>query len=225
MRVAELRPATVVPRAAGQIRDALRHVRHDAVLWPALVLNAVVGVFAMNQPVVVPLLAERTLHGTAATYSALTVAIGLGAIIGSLATGRMAAPGPALIEGSALGLGVTMVASSLMPGLASMLPLLALVGVTSAAFLVGSNAVVQLSTPTELRGRVLALRTIVVLGSTPIGGPLVGGVCELLGPRWGFGLGGVASAAGAAWHRRSRRAVVARGGPLPCAMLRTHGAS
>jgi MFS family permease len=156
------------------------------------------------------------------------VAIGVGAIVGSLAAGRVRTAAPGMVERSALGLGVAMVAAASMPGLWTMLPLLALVGVTSSVFLMGNSTVLQLFTPPGLRGRVLALRVMVLLGSTPIGGPLMGGVCELLGPRWGFGLGGAASVAGAAWHRRtlrSRLPVPAADDDVPCAMLRSHGAT
>jgi hypothetical protein len=50
-----------------------------------------------------------------------------------------------------------------------------------------------------MRGRVLALQAIVFLGSTPIGGPILGLVCDAWGARAGLVLGGLSALAAAAW--------------------------
>ena len=57
----------------------------------------------------------------------------------------------------------------------------------------------QLRADPSMRGRVLALQAIVFLGSTPIGGPIVGAVSEQLGARWGLALGAVAGLAAGAY--------------------------
>ena len=66
------------------------------------------------------------------------------------------------------------------------------VGWASIAFLTASTAIVQVKAAPEIRGRVLALQAIVFLGSTPIGGPIVGVVSQVWGPRAGIALGGFA---------------------------------
>jgi MFS family permease len=76
-------------------------------------------------------------------------------------------------------------------------PLGVLVGVTSIGFLTASTAIVQTEAAPEMRGRVLALQAMVFLGSTPIGGPIVGYVAEHAGPRWAVALGGFAGVAAA----------------------------
>ena len=50
-----------------------------------------------------------------------------------------------------------------------------------------------------MRGRVLALQGMVFLGSTPIGGPILGWVCEAYGARWGIVVGSVSCLAAGAW--------------------------
>ena len=50
-----------------------------------------------------------------------------------------------------------------------------------------STAIVQIRSDPQMRGRVLALQAMVFLGSTPIGGPIVGAVCEAFGARAGLG--------------------------------------
>ena len=56
-------------------------------------------------------------------------------------------------------------------------------GVASITFLVSSTAIVQLEAAPEMRGRVLALQAMLFLGSTPIGGPIVGWVSDQFGAR------------------------------------------
>ena len=57
-----------------------------------------------------------------------------------------------------------------------------------------------------MRGRVMALYSVVFLGSTPIGAPLVGWLAGAAGPRAGLFAGAAAAliAAGAAWYAFSR---------------------
>jgi hypothetical protein len=84
---------------------------------------------------------------------------------------------------------------------------LVLVGAAIVTFRSAVNAQLQLASPPALRGRVMALFGVVFLGSTPLGAPLLGFVCEHEGARAGLAVGavaavlaGVAALAGAARH-------------------------
>jgi MFS family permease len=80
------------------------------------------------------------------------------------------------------------------------------VGLGSISFLTASTAIVQIRSDPMMRGRVLALQAMVFLGSTPIGGPIVGWICENVGPRYGVAVGAVAGLGAGAWGLvRSRR--------------------
>ena len=81
-----------------------------------------------------------------------------------------------------------------------------LLGVSSISFLVASTAIVQLEAAPEMRGRVLALQAMLFLGSTPIGGPIVGWVSEQFGARYAIALGAIAALAAGAWGFLSGRA-------------------
>jgi MFS family permease len=74
-----------------------------------------------------------------------------------------------------------------------------LLGMASIAFLTASTAIVQIEAAPEMRGRVLALQAMLFLGSTPIGGPIVGWVSEQFGARYAIGLGAVAALGAGAW--------------------------
>ena len=47
--------------------------------------------------------------------------------------------------------------------------------------------------PSDMRGRVLALQSVVFIGTTPIGGPIVGAISDASGARWGMAVGGIAA--------------------------------
>jgi MFS family permease len=67
------------------------------------------------------------------------------------------------------------------------------------------TATVQVRAAPAMRGRVLALQAMLFLGSTPIGGPLVGWVSEEWGARAGFAVGGLACFVAAGWGLQARR--------------------
>jgi MFS family permease len=71
----------------------------------------------------------------------------------------------------------------------------AFVGAGQITFLATCQSTVQLEAEPTKRGRVMAVYTITVLGSTPIGGPLVGWISEEWGPRYGLAVGGIATLA------------------------------
>ena len=85
-------------------------------------------------------------------------------------------------------------------------PIAVLVGATSMTFMTTATAIVQLRADPQMRGRVLALQSMVFLGSTPIGAPILGAICDEWGPRAGVLVGAVAAFAAAAWGTVAVRA-------------------
>jgi hypothetical protein len=79
----------------------------------------------------------------------------------------------------------------------------------------GANTVVQLRAAPPMRGRVLALLTVVFLGSTPIGSPVIGAVAELTDVRVALALGGLATGLATAWTVRQMRALERAPEPRP----------
>ncbi len=195
-------------RTPGQIRSALRYVRATPELAIPLAAMAVVGTLAFNFQVLLPLLARFTFHGTAATYATFTAAMGVGSVVAALVTGARGRTGGALVAGSALAFGLALLAAAAAPSMALEVAVLVLLGGASVSFAAGVNSSLQLAVEPAMRGRVMALYSVVFLGSTPIGGPLAGWLAGAAGPRWGFAAGGVAAlAAGmATWWAFTRNA-------------------
>ena len=205
MDTSQLRPGPVAVKARGQIRAGLRYVRSVPDLWVSLVMMALIGSLAFNFQVVFPLFATRSLGGGDAAFTLLYSVVSFGSLIGALATARAKSVSLRRVTVTAVALGVSMLALAAMPTLASALPLAVLLGVTSIAFMTTSTAIVQLRADPSMRGRVLALQTIVFIGSTPIGGPILGVVCEAFGARSGLVVGGVACFVAAAWGLRAAK--------------------
>ncbi len=188
----------VAPRAPGAIRAALRYVARTPELAVPLALMALVGTLGFNFQVVLPLLARFSFDGGATTYAAMVSAMAVGSIVGALVNGAHGHTGPRLIAAGALAFGVLGLLAASMPVLALELPMLALLGAAAVTFAATINSTLQLAVSPEMRGRVMALYSVVFLGSTPIGGPLTGWLAETYDPRVALLLAGVTGLA-AAW--------------------------
>jgi MFS family permease len=217
MRRSELFPSRPIARAKGQVREGLRYVWDTPELRSTILVMAVVGTLAFNFVVVLPVMAKFTFHGDAGTYGLLTALMAGGSIFGALATASKLTPTPRLLVGSCMAFGVLMTAGAFAPRLIDEEMLIVLVGAASMTFMATANSTCQLSSTPEMRGRVMALYGLVFLGSTPIGGPIVGWISQNLGPRYGMGVGGIATilvAAAAATVLLRRRELVRRGGEV-----------
>ncbi|HVX57644.1 MAG TPA: MFS transporter [Candidatus Saccharimonadales bacterium] len=193
MRAAELQPAPPTPRERGQIRAGLRYVRSVPKLRSTLLMMFIIGTFAYELPVVLPLFATITMHGTARTYSALMAATGVGSIIGGLYTAGQAEVGELQLVVTALLFGLSMLLVSIMPTFAAAIVVLLGVGVLSVMFIALGNTTLQLTSRSSMRGRVMALWSIAFLGTTPIGGPIIGFISDHANPRVGLAVGGLSA--------------------------------
>src|SRR6185369_16376531 len=100
---------------------------------------------------------------------------------------------------SALGYGAAMTIMAFAPNRWVAYAFGLFLGVTSIAFLTSSTAIVQMRSAPEMRGRVLALQAMLFLGSTPIGGPIVGWISQQFGARYAIGVGAAAALGAGAW--------------------------
>lgn len=194
----QLRAAPTGGREPGAIRAGLRYVRRTPALAVPLALMALVGTFGFNFQVVLPLLARFSFDGGAGAYAALVSAMGAGSVAGALIVGARGRTGPRLIAAAALAFGATAALAAAMPSIAFEIPMLALLGAAAVTFAASINSTLQLAVEPAMRGRVMALYSVVFLGSTPIGGPLTGWLSEAYDPRVALLLAAIAGLS-AAW--------------------------
>lgn len=191
MRPHELHPVPIQPRKPRQFRDGLAYVRRSPQLLAILVLAAVYAGLAWEFDVTLPLLAKYTFHGGAGLYGIMTAIMGVGAVIGALGTARRAQPTNRLVLGSAVTSGVALLGTALAPNAAIGLIGIIALGITGTVFASSASALLQLRAAGDMRGRVMGLWSVALLGTRPIGGPLTGWVGQVLGARYALGLAAV----------------------------------
>mgnify|MGYP002628171632 CR=1 FL=1 len=198
----KIRSSPKIAKSGGQLRDGFRYVWREPKLRLPILLLAVVGTFAFEFQVTLPLFAERALGGNDTTFTWLYSGMSLGSMLGALAIARRRDVSTHLLAWAAIWLGVSMALLALAPNFVLALIAVIPVGVATIVMISGANAVVQLRATSEMRGRVLALAAVVFIGSTPIGGPTVGWASESFGASAGIWIGAVASILAGLWTLR-----------------------
>jgi MFS family permease len=184
-------PSARKPRQRGEIRAGLAYVRTEPELLVPLLMIAVIGALAWEFPISLPLVARSAFHGGAATYGAMASVMGVGAVTGGLITAarrRVSARGLAM---AAVGWGTAIMAAALAPDLPLEYAALLFVGYGSISFNSLAKTSLQLAAKPAMRGWVMSLWAVAWLGSTPVGGPIVGLAGQELGARWALVVGGV----------------------------------
>ena len=195
MRSSELFPAERVSRQKKQVRQGLRYVRNTPELLIPLLMIAVVGTLAWEFQVSLPLMASKVFHGGAASYGVMASVMGGGAVVGGLISAARARPRARALCLAAIGWGIAILAAAVAPSFALELAALVFVGYGSITFNSLAKTTLQLAAKPEMRGRVMALWALAWMGSTPIGGPIVGWTGQAIGARWALVIGGVAALA------------------------------
>jgi MFS family permease len=202
----QVRAAPVAPRGKGQVRAGLRYARDIPELWISLTMMTVLGALAYNFSVIFPLFITESLSSTKLVFTVFFSVVSVGSVLGGLLAARRSWIGLRDVSRAAVAFGVSMLLMALSPNLAVAFPLGLAIGLTSLLFVTTSAAMVQMRTEPSMRGRVLALQSTVLVGSTPIGGPLVGLICDVFGPRYGILLGAAAALGGGFWGLARLRA-------------------
>jgi MFS family permease len=199
MRTSELQRSTPAKRESGQIRAGFRYARSVPDIWTPLIMMAIVGTLTYNFQVVFPLFTTRDLGGSKVAFTLLFSVMSMGALVGALAAARRRHIALRTVALSSIAFGAGMAVMSVTPNIWLAYPVSFLIGLASIAFLTAATGIFQINSTPEMRGRVLALQAMVFLGSTPIGGPILGWICERYGARWGIAVGAAAALSAGLW--------------------------
>lgn len=194
MRTAELQLAPRALRQRGQVVEGLRYAWSRRELRLPLLLMAVIGTLAFNFSVVLPLMATTEFHGGSSVYGWLLSVMGIGSLGGALLAAARQSPTLRLLSIAAAAFGAFMVGAALMPDLPLELLVLVPMGALMVTVQATANSLLQLNADPTFRGRVMALYVMVFLGTTPIGGPVIGFIAQHFGARAALGVGGVSAA-------------------------------
>src|SRR3954466_13571710 len=185
---AEVRP--------GRVIEGLRYMRSRPDLMLVLAVMFFVGTFGLNFQLTSALMATEVYGKGAGEYGILGSTMALGSLTGALMAARRKNPRVRLVVAAAGCFSLVEITIALMPTYLSFVVLTPLLGITAMTTITAANTVMQLTTPAELRGRVMALYLMVFMGGTPIGSPLVGWVGQTFGARWSLIGGGAVALVG-----------------------------
>jgi MFS family permease len=187
-------PRTSIREALGELRDFVRE-NHDLKL--ILILMTAVAILGHSYYVLVPILARDVLGAGPQGFGLLMAVSGLGAFSGGLALARRLTrrpPMPSFLGGLALFL-LGLLALSLVRDYYLALGAMALIGVGMVTQLSTGNSLLQLNVPDQMRGRIMSLFSLIIIGSVPFGSMLYGIVATYLGPSLAITLGSLSAMA------------------------------
>ncbi len=182
----------------------VRFIRSRPMLKALAMTMMLVSLFALSFLAILPVIAREMLGVGAAGYGWLSSSIGLGAAAGAIMLGGFGPRVPrskvAAIGGITLGAAVLLLATarSLMPAMV----LLSIAGASMASVGISTATSLQLSSPSELRGRVMAVYSFMVLGLAPIGAFEAGWLADRIGVPWAIAINGTITLAGVLMLRR-----------------------
>jgi MFS family permease len=182
-----------VERSRGQVREGLRYVWATPTLRWTILLMGVVATFGLNFRVALPLLARFTFHGGPGLYGTLASLMAVGSVAGALTAASRSRPTQALLLWSVAGFGLSALILGFLGSAVLAGVLLVPVGFFSIAWISTANTTVQLGSTAEMRGRVMSIYGLLLLGSAPLGALLIGWMSEQWGPRSTLLLAGVSS--------------------------------
>jgi MFS family permease len=161
-------------------------------------MMAIIGTLTFEFQVSLPLIAQFTFKGDASSYAFLSASMGLGAALGGIFFASRKGILPYKLVSASLLFGLAVLAAACMPSLVLAGLALVLVGICSINFSSLGNSTLQLESSPQMRGRVMSFWSVAFLGSTTIGGPVIGWFAGVAGARWGLAVGGLAALIAAA---------------------------
>lgn len=197
MRASELHRHPFAERAKGEIRAGIHYVRSQPNLWIAFVMLLIVGALSYNFGVTLPLFVSGGLHQSNTTYTILYATMSLGSVAAALIIARRRMVGLQYAMLGAFALGLAMLVLAVTQNVVTATIVSFFVGSASILYSTATTTLVQMKAQPSMRGRVLSLQSILLIGTTPIGGPLLGWLADRQGGRAPLVLGGFASLAAA----------------------------
>lgn len=181
LRKDQLVVAPPTPAARGMLREAVAYAwRKPTIRWP-WVMAGVVSLFAMSLPVLLAAYADHVFAVGASGYGLLNTMVAVGALTGAIASARRLQLRLRTVVGGAGLYGAMLAVAAFAPSLPLFCALVAVSGFCALTFLTSANQMVQTSANVGIRGRVMSLYTMVLIGGQALGGPLLGALAENLG--------------------------------------------
>ncbi len=199
IRKDQLHPAARSKRAPRQVRDGFRYAWSQPALRTTIVMLVLIGTFTFEFSTTLPMLAEFTFGAGPTGLAIMTALMGGGAVVGGLIVASAGPPTPRRLVAVAMGFGTAVTLIAVMPSIGLVYLFMPFVGVASVATIALSNATLQLHSDPKFRGRVMSLFSMSLIGSTTVGGPIVGFLGDHASPRAALLVGAAGAFAAAAY--------------------------
>jgi MFS family permease len=183
-------------RMLAEIKEGVLYAVRNEKILPTFLIVFVIGIFAMNYSVILPVLAKDVLMGNEHVYSTLMSLFGLGSLFGALFMGSIGKDirSKHFLVMTALSIGaLQMITLVFIESYILMAIFLVVLGFLTLCFLNRANTRIQLNITDEYRGRVMSIYVLVVTGSTPLGNAFIGWSMDHIGKPYGFFIGGIVS--------------------------------
>jgi MFS family permease len=199
MKLGPLHQVVKEAPALEHIAEGFRFVRQTAPMKAVMLLIGLVSLVAVPYSVLMPIFADRILHGGARGLGILMGATGIGAMLGALtlATRRGVQGLGRWIAFSAMSFGVSLILFSFSRWFWLSMILLIPVGYSVMLQMSSSNTLIQAMVPDELRGRIMAVYTMMFMGMAPMGSLFAGALAARIGAPWTVAIGGFGAMIGA----------------------------
>jgi MFS family permease len=199
------RQAERVGKVSQQLREGWTYVTGFLPIRYILLLLALVSLVGMPYTVLMPMVATEMLSGGPTTLGLLMAAIGVGALVGAvILAARKSVLGLGRVIPLAAGtFGVGLIAFSFSHLLWFSMAFLVVTGLGFMVQMASSNTLLQTIVDEDKRGRVMSFYTMAVMGITPFGSLLAGGVAHGIGAAFTLRLGGIGCVVGALWFAHS----------------------
>jgi MFS family permease len=193
MKFESLRTASKDTSPYEHIVEGFRYVRRTKPILALVLLIGVVSLVAVPYSVLMPIFADQILHRGAHGLGILMGSAGVGALLGALTLAvRRGVHGLGRVVGSAAAaFGVSLVLFAVSNSFWLSVALLIPVGYAVMLQMSSSNTLIQAMVPDELRGRAMAMYTMMFMGMAPLGSLFAGALADKIGAPWTVGIGGV----------------------------------
>ncbi len=199
MRTEDLHRRAPKERTKGEIREGLRYVLGTPLLLINFTILALIGVMSYNFTVTLPLFVHMSLGGGDTAFTVLYSIFSAGAVVCTLIVARRNWVKMNHIILGAAALGITMLVLAATTNIVFAAAAMFLVGMSSILYMTATTTLVQTESKHEMHGRVLALQLVLLIGTTPIGGPISGWLADAFGARVPIVIGGVVALIAAGW--------------------------
>jgi MFS family permease len=179
--------------------DSLRFIGNSRRALVAFVAVLALSTFSFNFNVLLPLVADQTLHSGPQVFGLIAAVFGAGALCGAMINATVARASLRLLLVGAFGFGLFELLLAPQHSLPVVCVLLFLTGITYTLWGTNALSTIQLEAPEHLRGRAAALYFFAFLGGAPVGGLLCGWLTSVGGTALAFAAAGVVAIGTSAW--------------------------